>query len=400
MERNASHKALASPPIPPQYFGGSPTLYGDFLAEKGESGVHIIAIANQKGGCGKTTTAVNLAASLAKNQCKVLLIDFDPQAHATLVLKPVSLKADSQLSIYNTLSKITNKKVKFSRAIVNTSPNLDFIPSSIILSTLEQELSGEIGREAYLSKALHEAKLNYDFILIDCPPNLGILTINAICASSYVIVPTQASRFSLEGINQLIDIINLIKERLKRSVEYKILLTNFDARLAHSFKILKKLRDDFKEKIFDTIIHINVKLKEAQDEGLTIFNFDKYCRGTKDYFSLSREIITLFKEKSWSLEKEMQEALKRELPKLSNILFSVFAPDANEVFLVGDFNNWQMNRKNLMEKNKDGQWIKKLPLNSGKYRYRFVIDGSWQEDLQNPKKAHNPFGSFDSLIEI
>ncbi len=358
--------------------------------------MHTIAITNQKGGCGKTTTAINLAASLAVNNRKVLLIDLDPQAHATL-----GLNIKSSLSIYNCLSKITHQKARLEEIIQNVSPDFDIAPSGIVLSTLEQEFAGEIGRESRLMETLNNFKNNYDYILIDCPPNLGILTVNAIRAARELIIPVEASRFSLEGLDQLISIVNLVRDRLNHTVSLKILVTNFDSRLAHSFKMLEKIKNDFKDKLFSNIIHINVKLKEAQYQGVHVLDYDKYCRGAKDYFSLSREIITQEKTPTpvLVLEKRMTEILKERLPRLTEIMFSVFSPGAKDVYLVGEFNNWQINDPARMIQN-NGTWSKKIKLNSGKYRYRFVIDGNWIEDSSNPLKEINPYGSVNSLVEI
>ncbi|MCX5706175.1 MAG: ParA family protein, partial [Candidatus Omnitrophica bacterium] len=281
--------------------------------------MRIIAITNQKGGCGKTTTAINLAASLASNNRKVLLIDLDPQSHATL-----GLNIKSSSSIYNVLSKLTHQKARLDDIIQNVNTDFDIAPSSIVLSTLEQELSGEIGRESRLMDILNNLRSNYDYILIDCPPNLGILTINAIRACAEVIIPVEASRFSLEGLDQLISIINLVRDRLNHKVDFRVLVTNFDSRLAHSFKMLERIKTSFKDKLFSNIIHVNVKLKEAQNEGTHVFNYDKYCRGAKDYFSLSREIITLEKTSlpALVLEKRMNELLKEKLPRLTEVIFS------------------------------------------------------------------------------
>lgn len=363
--------------------------------------MRIISITNQKGGCGKTTTAINLAATLAACDKKVLLIDLDPQAHATL-----GMNIKSDLCIYNVLSKLTSRKAALEDIIQNVGKNFDLAPSSIILSTLEQELAGEIGRESRLWEILNSFKENYeyyDYVLIDCPPNLGILTINAIRASSEVIIPVEASRFSLEGLSQLIEIINLVRDRLKHKVKHSVLVTNFDSRLRHSFKMLDKVKADYKDCLFSNIIHVNVKLNEAQNEGKHILNYDKYCRGAKDYFSLAKEIVSQEPAPAASakpdLKEQMDQLVKERLPKLSEVVFSLIAPEAREVYLAGDFNGWKLDESSLMQHD-NGSWRKKLSLKDGQYRYRFVIDGTWTEDPANPDKELNPFGQMDSLKQV
>jgi len=359
--------------------------------------MRIIAITNQKGGCGKTTTAINLAASLAANNKKVLLIDLDPQAHATL-----GLNIKSDLSIYNVLSKLAGRKVKLEEIIQNIDARFDIAPSSIILSTLEQELAGEIGRESRLWEVLEKIKGNYDYILIDCPPSLGILTINAIRSTDEIIIPVEASRFSLEGLAQIADIIELVKDRLKHAVDYKILVINFDSRLRHSFKILEKVKSAFRNKMFDTIVHVNVKLKEAQNEGKHILNYDKYCRGAKDYFSLSREIITnetTAPSVMSAVKQKMKEIIKEELPKIKEVTFTLVAPLAQTVYVTGDFNGWKLDDSSRMQQH-NGAWQKKMRLKDGLHHYRFIIDGKWTEDPANARKEANPYGEMDSLLEV
>lgn len=359
--------------------------------------MRIIAITNQKGGCGKTTTAINLAACLAANNRKVLLIDLDPQAHATM-----GLNIKSDLSVYNVLSKISQKRVRIEDIIKNIDVNFDIAPSGIILGTLEQELAGEIGRESRLWDVFTNFRSNYDYILIDCPPNLGILTVNAIRAANEIIIPVEASRFSIEGLSQLIDIINLIRDRLNHNVSHQILVTSFDSRLKHSFDMLNRIKTDFKGKLFGNIVHINVKLKESQNQGTHILDYDKYCRGTKDYFSLSREIITqenMPEDKMPAIKEKMRCLIKEKLPKINEIAFSFPAPEAREVYLVGDFNDWKIDSSSRMVCN-NGTWNKRMKLKAGKYHYRFVVDGKWTEDSNNPYKEKNPFGEMNSLLTL
>ncbi len=375
--------------------------------------MRIITIANQKGGCGKTTTAVNLSASLADNGKKVLLVDLDPQSHATLGL---NIKAD--LSMYNVLSKLTHRKAKIENIIQKVGDNFDIAPSSVVLSALEQELSGEIGRESRLWETLMDFSKNYDYVIIDCPPNLGLLTINAIRATDEIIVPVEASRFALEGLGQLIDIMSLVRDRLNHVVTYRVLVVNFDSRLRHSFTMLEKIKSTFKAKMFSTIVHVNVKLKEAQNMGTHILNYDKYCRGTKDYFSLSRELLTAERDASQpvvdtvaqakptrkekvDLKQRMEEILKDELPKfkLVEVDLSLNAPDAKNVYVAGDFNDWKTDDTTMMRLD-NGTWKLKVSLPAGRYRYRFVKDGEWIEDPSNTNHAMNPYGQMDSLIEV
>ncbi len=353
--------------------------------------MQIIAVANQKGGCGKTTTAINLAAAMAVNGKKVLLVDLDPQSHAS-----VGLNVKSDLTIYNVLSKLTPHKVTIHNIIRKVHENLYLAPSSIVLSTLEQELADEIGREACLYDVLKSNK-EFDYIFIDCPPNLGILTVNAIAASDRVVIPVEPSRFAIEGVHQLVSIINLINERLKKDVSYNVLVTIFDSRLRHCFDVLQKMKSTFKDSLFSTIIHINVSLKEAQAYGSDIFGFDKYSRGAKDYFSLSREIIS--KEVGIEVITQAKRIIKEESARIKRVVFTLNMPSAREVFLVGEFNNWIADEKSRLD-NVNGVWTKECSLDKGNYRYRFIVDGEWIADPDNAVKESNPYGDVDSILTV
>jgi hypothetical protein len=165
--------------------------------------------------------------------------------------------------------------------------------------------------------------------------------------------------------------------------------------------MMDKIKATFKEQLFSTIIHVNVKLKEAQNEGTHILKYDKYSRGTKDYYSLSREVIMQekFTQVMPVLQERMEQILKEELPKINKANFTVFAPEAKEVYLVGEFNDWKIDPASRMEK-ENGTWRKNVSITPGSYRYRFVIDGIWTEDPANPQKAQNPYGQMDSLVEV
>ena len=362
--------------------------------------MEIIAVCSQKGGSGKTTTAINLSGALSINGKRVFLIDLDPQAHATM-----GLNIESNFSIYDVLSKVSRNKQKLHDIIVAVEKNFSIAPSSLILSTIDQELSDEIGREARLRDVINNEfdKNKYDYIIIDCPPNLGLLTINALRIASSAIIPVEPSRFSFEGVTQVVKIIHLVYERLNHHLAYKILVSNFDSRLQHSFQMLDRIKETFMEKVYSTIIHINVKLKESQAAGKTVFSYDKYSRGSKDFFSFAREIISEQQQKEDTTTQKISEKLRnttfKKIEEFQRVTFSFNAPTARSVFIVGDFNGWNVNGNAKLEK-ANGVWSKEFPLDSGTYQYRFVVDGQWLEDPTNQKTIKNPFGEHNSLLEI
>lgn len=252
----------------------------------------IIAIANQKGGVGKTTTTVNLAASLGVLEKKVLLIDADPQANATS-----GLGVDVESVELGTYQLLEHTKTAKETIIPTDSPNLDLIPAHIDLVAIEIELVDKDKRESMLKQAISELRDSYDYILIDCAPSLGLLTLNALTAADAVIIPIQCEYFALEGLGKLLNTIKSIQKIHNPNLDIEgMLLTMYDSRLRLSNQVVEEVRKHFADMVFDTIIQRNVRLSEAPSYGESIIKYDASSKGAANYLNLANEIVKKNKE--------------------------------------------------------------------------------------------------------
>lgn len=402
-----------------------------------------IAIVNQKGGCGKTTVSINLASALAESGEKTLLIDMDSQSHCAVGLAVPEEQVEQ--SIYDVLiSHSRGEPIKLTEILWQINDKLDLAPASIDMSAFEQQMSNINQREQYLKKVLDGLGEKYSYILIDCPPAVSLPTFNALRAATDVIVPVETGYFALHGLSKELETLNILCRRCNHTVNVKVLASMYDIRTKMAREVLAELRNHFGNRMFKTTINFNTKLKEAASFGQPIGEYDPVSKGHRDFQALAKEVIScadirnrhkmvnsltdqletislsadeLLKQTGAGMKKSEQpqkEDTASELldidAKLSDyygvnqiedaVVFVSLYPRAQSVQIAGDFNNWQP-EKTVMERTGDsGVWQAKLHLPAGKYRYRLVVDGKWQQDPYNEKTEPNQFGGHNSILHI
>ncbi len=405
-----------------------------------------IAIVNQKGGCGKTTVSINLASALAGEGKRVLLVDMDPQSHCAVGLAVPEEQIEQ--SIYDVLiSKSRNEPIRLTEILWQISDKLELAPASIDLSAFEQQMTGIADRESCLKNVMDEVKDEYDYAVIDCPPAVGLLTFNALRAATDVIVPVETGYFALHGLSKQLETLSILCKRCKQQVDVRVMASMYDIRTKMAREILAELRNHFADRMFDTIVNFNTKIKEAASFGQPINEYDSASKGNKDFNALamevvgaeatqqSRQIVNSLADQIETIGSTANELLQAtkpqvrapqpakteirttERPKLFDtnarlsdyygasqmddaLVFVTLYPRAKSVQIAGDFNNWQPVKSPMEKVGDSGVWQTEMRLPEGRYRYRLVVDGQWQQDPYNEHTEVNQFGEFNSVVDV
>jgi chromosome partitioning protein len=366
--------------------------------------VRVLAVANQKGGCGKTTTCINLAACLAHLKKRVLLIDLDPQGHSSCGL---GIRSEMlPFTVYDLLRVGVEQAPPLTEVIQQLNPYFDVLPATTSLSCLEEDLAHCSDRERRLTQQIvSKLKIEqaYDYIILDCPPNLGVLTYNALETADEILIPIEPSFFSLHGLAKITETVQRFNKKRRAPLHLHALLTIFDSRTKFAKEVYEEVKSHFQEKLFRSIIHESVVLKEAASAGRSVVDYAPESQAFRDYFNLALEYLG----REWDLLFPMEELgwgnfMRNKFgPRraIGGVLFQCLNPDAKTVEIAGDFNNWV---PEAMAKpvGSSGIWQKIIPIPHGEFRYKFIVDGEWQVDPGHPQVKENTYGTLDSYLKV
>ena len=357
--------------------------------------MRVIALANQKGGCGKTTTATNLAAALALTDKRVLLIDNDAQGHATLAFG--FRERDFSLSTYDLY---LTSDILVEDAFLEVSSHLHVVPAGIELSAVEQALAREEDKEGRLRSCLRRSAMPYDYVLIDCPPAVSLLTFNALLASGEVIIPVDPSYFSLQSVRKMRETLAMLRERKGHDLIPHILMAEFDTRPRFVRTLMAELEELYADELMDTIVHHTVRFKEAAGTATPVVEMDPDSRGAVDFRCLARELLA--EEVDVTVAAVDHWVALLHGPRSSgtgSMHFEADFPRAKTVRITGSFCDWSA--KGLpLDRREDGVWECHLEMEAGRHEYRYIVDGAWLPDPHNEHTAPNEFGGANSLCVV
>jgi chromosome partitioning protein len=355
-----------------------------------------IAVMNQKGGCGKTTISINLSSALCRLGHRVLLVDMDPQAHASVGLGIAGDELDA--TSYELLMDPRTRAVD---ALVRHGDSLSVIPGSTILSGVEQELADRDGRERKLAEKLSQIDEGaFDFVVIDCPPSIGLLTFNALIASGEVLIPVDASFFSLHGLVKLRETLEVIEEEVQHLLRVHVVCNNLDTRTRFTNELLDEVEKFHAGVLMAAHISHTVRLKECAANGKSIFDIADASKAEAQFLSLARELIEKAPKIDTRNMKTWMEKLHGPKKVPEGVLFTLNAPKASRVCVTGEFTKWSRNGIPLERDPADKLWKVIVDIKPGKYEYRFIVDGAWIRDPGNAEFIPNGFGQDNSLLVV
>lgn len=356
--------------------------------------MRVIGLANQKGGCGKTTATTNLGAALARLDQRVLLIDNDPQGHSTLAFG--FRERDFSLSTYDLY---LSSDILVEDAFLEIEPGFHLVPSGIELSAVEQQLAGEKEREYRLRNNLRRSRMDYDYVLIDCPPSVSLLTFNALLASGEVIIPVDPSYYSLQAVRKMRETLALLRDKKAHDIIPHVLMSNFDTRPRFVRKLMEELEELYDQELLESIIHHTVRFKEAAGLGVPLIQFDPESRGALDFRNLADEICSQDVDVGVAALDHWVAMLHGPQVSQTGVRFEADFPLAKTVRITGTFCDWSA--KGLpLSRREDGMWEAQLGLTGGHHQYRYIVDGAWLPDPHNNQTVPNEFGGANSLVLV